>query len=93
MKTLKLQRVTHYFSYILLATVLFSSCEIRERQGEDLNITNEDEVSTIKSKITYIKDDKTGLCFAVLNNSTDGFRSTFSITCVPCDSLKRVSLK
>ena len=27
MKTLKLQRVTRYFGYILLAVVIFSSCE------------------------------------------------------------------
>lgn len=33
MKTLKLQRVTRYFGYILLATVLFSSCGLRARQG------------------------------------------------------------
>ena len=93
MKTLKLQRVTRYFGYILLATVLFSSCGLRARQGEDIHNTNDEEAIVIKSRITYIKDERTGLCFAVLNNSTDGYRSTFTITCVPCDSLKRVSLK
>jgi len=93
MKKLNLMQKTRYCGYILLATVLFYSCGLRARQGEDIHVTNDEEAIVIKSKITYIKDERTGLCFAVLNNSTDGFRSTFSITCVPCDSLKRVSLK
>ncbi len=78
---------------ILLALLVFGCQDIRKNEGEDLHHTNEDEVKVIKDKITYIKDYRTGLCFAVLNNHTDGFRSTFIITCVPCDSLKRVNIK
>lgn len=81
-----------YTLYTLLAAFLFTGCNPRMGKGEDLNKTNILEVQKIKQSITYIKDEKIGLCFAVLNNHTDGFRSTFTIACVPCDSLKNVNV-
>ena len=42
--------------------------------------------------ITYVTDIKTGLCFAKqISLGTNLFKST-SITCVPCDSLRRIHL-
>ncbi len=78
--------------YLVLATFLFAGCNLRADKGEDLHKTNILEVQVIKENLTYIYDERTGLCFAVLNNHTDGFRSTFTITCVPCDSLKSVEV-
>lgn len=92
MKNSKLNTKTAIAAYAMLVAILFCGCNLRQNKGEDLNETNDLEVRVIKDKLTYIKDDKTGLCFAVLNN-TDGFRNTFAITCVPCDSLKRVVAK
>ncbi len=88
MKNLKFKKIA-----IVLAVIILSSCAIRENKGEDLHKTNEEECDVIKSKLTYLRDEKTGLCFAVLNNHTNGHRSTFAITCVPCDSLKRLIVK
>jgi len=81
-----------YAFYTFLVAFLFTGCNPRMSKGEDLNQTNILEVQKIKQSITYIKDEQTGLCFAVLNNHTDGFRSTFTIACVPCDSLKNVNV-
>lgn len=39
-------------------------------------------------KIVYIKDNRTGLCYA----SLDAMYSR-SITCVPCDSLMKIGIK
>lgn len=44
-----------------------------------------------QAKITYFKDEKTGLCFASLNvesNTQGGTVTSTSITYVPCDSVK-----
>ena len=94
MRKLKFTTIPAIALSALLVAVLFcGGCNPRQNEGEDLHKTNDDEAQVIKDKLTYIKDDKTRLCFAVLNNHTDGFRSTFAITCVPCDSLKRVGVK
>lgn len=95
MKTkISINRLAPAFASVLLAVVLLcGGCNIRQDAGEDLHKANEEECDVIKAKLTYIKDEKTGLCFAVLNNHTDGFRSTFAIACVPCDSLKAVGVK
>lgn len=89
MKKLRLLPSAVLAAILMLCAV--SSCGLRAREGEDLHPTNEVEATVIKSNLTYIHDERTGLCFAILNNSTDGFRSTFSITCVPCDSLKPIT--
>lgn len=81
-----------YAFYTLLVAFLFTGCNLRMDKGEDLNRTNILEAQKIKESITYIKDEKTGLCFAVLNNHTDGFRSTFTMACVPCDILNNVNV-
>lgn len=87
-----LSKKLSYTLYILLVAFLFTGCNLRVDKGEDLFQTNILEVQKIKQSITYIKDEQTGLCFAILNNHTDGFRSTFTMACVPCDSLKNVNV-
>jgi len=45
----------------------------------------------IIDKISYIHDNNTGLCFAIVKcQVSQQGHSNFNITCVPCDSLKRV---
>jgi hypothetical protein len=46
----------------------------------------------IKGSLTYFKDPNTGLCFASINSVVDSYYIT-SITCVPCDSLKKIGIK
>lgn len=94
MKNSKFTKKPAIALYAMLAVVLLcGGCNLRQNAGEDLHKANEEECDVIKAKLTYIKDEKTGLCFAVLNNHTDGYRSTFAIACVPCDSLKEVGVK
>lgn len=45
------------------------------------------------SGIKYIKDDRTGLCFAILTSVSANTYIIISITCVPCDSLKKLGIK
>ena len=42
--------------------------------------------------IIYFKDVSTGLCFGKVDNTGYGGFVTTSITCVPCDSLKKLGL-
>lgn len=48
------------------------------------------DVLKLKNGITYFKDDETNLCFATINSSTYGGYEIVSITCVPCDSIKKL---
>lgn len=66
-----------YF-FILLAFLL-SSCQQ----------TLPTDTGNISDQLTYFKDARTGLCFAAINSVNYGGYSTTSITCVPCDSLRR----
>jgi hypothetical protein len=47
------------------------------------------DTDAIKSQIRYFKDVRTGLCFGSINSISGTGYSVSSITCVPCDSLKR----
>ena len=57
--------------------------------------TSPKETKVILSTITYIKDSRTGLCYAISKNINEyslfGLAS-YQLTCVPCDSLKNVSV-
>lgn len=88
-------KFTKKFVIALYAMLLCCGCDLQQYggRGQDIHKANEEECDMIKAKLTYIKDEKTELCFAVLNNYTHGFRSTFAIACVPCDSLKTVGVK
>jgi len=54
------------------------------------------EVSTseeVKDRITYFKDDRTGLCFAQISSFTHSGFYTVSIATVPCDSVENFLIK
>ncbi len=42
--------------------------------------------------ITFFKHLPTGLCFGKIYSSTSDGHEVVSITCVPCDSLKKIGL-
>lgn len=47
------------------------------------------DTTELQSNLSYFKDHRTNLCFAALNSqSSNGYMVT-SITCVPCDSVKK----
>ena len=66
--------------------LLVSGCDLRMDAGEDLATANETEKAVIKANLQYIQDQH-GNCFAVLNNHTNGFRSTFTMAHVDCASI------
>lgn len=49
---------------------------------------------SLKKNIVYFKDPTTNLCFAGVNSTnTKSLSNNSSITCVPCDSLKKINIK
>lgn len=69
-----------------------SGCALRRNIGEDLAAANETEKAVIKANLQYIQD-QYGNCFAILNNHTDGFRSTFSMAHVDCASIEELKCR
>lgn len=65
---------------IILLLIFISACN-----EEPASYVNGD--SELSGEIRYLKDTRTGLCFA-----ETGYENTYSFTCVPCDSLKNVGL-
>lgn len=70
---------------ILLLSLTAASCSRQSNR----NVTSQN----VLDNITYFKDPKTGLCFASINSVTYNFQWVTSITCVPCDSLKKIGIK
>jgi hypothetical protein len=70
---------------LVFMTIGFSSCE---RDPKDYSQRINKTVETM----FYFKDYKTGLCFAGIYND-NGYGDVISITCVPCDSLKKIGIK
>ncbi len=70
MKPLKLAL---FFMFLL---VLLASCSDR---------TPTERATARAHKLTYFKDDRTGLCFA-----EDGWGDQIVLTCVPCDSVTKL---
>jgi Tfp pilus assembly protein PilP len=62
---------------------------LRLRQGEDITTMTREELEKVAASIEYISDARTELCFAVINNYTDGFRNTFVIANVQCDKVNK----
>ena len=60
-----------------------------------LSSCHRDRITEIKEVLTtmfYFRDSKTGLCYAAVTNyNQDG--NVTCITCVPCDSLKKIGIK
>ncbi len=77
---------------IILAIVMILalvSCETR------VSTVDSSQANSIKNSLSYFKDTATGLCFAAITTgAVDRVADAgVSITCVPCDSLTRVSVK
>jgi hypothetical protein len=78
---MKALRRSTVFAFLLLffvaaLAIIVASCEQISRpqtQSEDL-----------VSRLLYLKDEKTGLCFAAISSVTHGFYSVVSLTHVPC---------
>ena len=69
----------------LLGVSALQGCNVRQRQGEDLTEATKMELKAFTNNLAYTKEEKTGICYAVLNNATDGFRNTLTFAAVPCD--------
>lgn len=68
---------------IFLCGIIFTSCNMTSAPSS-ANAQNN------VTKISYIKDSRTGLCFGMLNSTSYSGYETTSITCVPCDSVKNI---
>lgn len=68
---------------LLLLLFFVASCQMTEKT----------DIKQIKENLTYFKDERTGLCYAVVNSISTQGGSYTSITCVPCDSLKHVKVE
>lgn len=74
--------MAHIKIFILFVFLLLTSCDNkRPYYIKGNNITEHTE-------ITYIMDIRTGLCFA-----ETGIGYSYTFTCVPCDSLKKINIK
>lgn len=69
----------------LLCGVVWLATNLRERKGEDIQVLTDAERDEVVTSIRYARDPRTGLCFAILAQNTDGFRTTFSVANVPSD--------
>ena len=71
------------FILSLFAMILFG-CD--NKVGEDMPKAE-------SNGITYFVDTTTGICFGKIKSYTYNSYQVASITCVPCDSLKKIGLK
>jgi hypothetical protein len=74
---------------VLIGTLASTGCTNTDKQiGPYLKKHDGDQLDTI----TYLTDTKTGLCFAKQVSLVSYIYKTTSITCVPCDSLRKIHL-
>lgn len=73
----------------LIGTLASTGCSHKDREYLTyIKNHQDDQLDTI----TYVLDPKTGLCFAKqISLGASNYKST-SITCVPCDSLRKIHL-
>jgi hypothetical protein len=69
----------------VLMTIGLSSCEQSESERAK-------DIKKIIETTFYYRDSQTGLCFAGVY-SRNAYGDVVSITCVPCDSLKKIGIK
>ena len=62
-------------------TTLLASCTLPVSLDSYENVD-------IAENISYVKDKRTGLCFATIASTSMGFFSIISITEVPCDKVE-----
>lgn len=65
-----------------LSILVMTSCQQTEQSNPD----------EIKKNLIYFQDSNTNLCFGAINSITAQGYEVTSVTCVPCDSLKNVSV-
>lgn len=68
---------------LVFTVILFNSCS---------NNTGGNMPSRQSNGITFFKDTITGLCFGKVSSMSYSGYGIESITCVPCDSLKKLGL-
>ena len=61
---------------LILIAFLFVSCTVVQNSNYTLDL----------NKVSYVKDLRTGLCFAYTTSETYGSLSVFTMTCVPCNA-------
>lgn len=67
-------------SIVIAFALLISSCQINSASDP----------GEVNNKLTYFKDNSTGLCFATVNSASAGAYQITSIACVPCDSIRHL---
>ena len=72
---------------LLVGSMGLLGCVLRDDKAVDMEPLEKKDAGVIENNIFYFKDSNTGICFAALGNRTYGFRTTISITTVPCDKL------
>lgn len=68
---------------VILLLVMFVSCS-----QNDLYVMTRLDTNNFEKKLVYIKDSRTGICFAILKTSNLNTFNDASITCVPCENIK-----
>lgn len=70
------------FTIITITTLLLVACQSDIERNEE-----------VKERLSYFKDDRTGLCFAQISSMSYAGYYTVSIAAVPCDSVNHLLLK
>lgn len=70
----------------LICIAFLASCSVNTSKIDGGNIDPND--------ITYFKDSRTGLCFAIMASRKTGDASStgLGMTCVPCEALEHVNV-
>ena len=71
--------------------IILCVCIATFLQACDETIERKQTEESLKKNMRYIVDDNTGLCYAYVQYSMSGGSKGISITCVPCDSLKKLN--
>lgn len=85
---------------VVMVLLVFMSCDkdpekSKNHDPESIGIKkpNLAELEMVMENVSYIKDKKTGLCFLVnYSGKTVASYYVVNLTCVPCDSLKNVTV-
>jgi hypothetical protein len=59
------------------------------REGKDIRALTSEELTVLSQSISYFKEGKTGLCFAVIVSKQSYPYNGFSIANVPCDKVSK----
>ena len=71
--------------FLLIAVVLMAGCSVNPSKVDDKY------AKEFASKIAYVKDARTGLCFALVGTRKTGHASEsgLGMACVPCERVPR----